>query len=67
MAAVARDVLDETGLLKDIEVTDVDDIQSGRSGREKRTRDVENFFSQPYLKDDDGPEPKKYRDCHLCS
>jgi hypothetical protein len=44
---------------------DIDDLESkAASGRESRTRDVDNFFSQPYLKEDGSL--KKFRTCNLC-
>lgn len=65
---IAPDVLDESGLLKDIEVIRIDsESRSGSSGQERlnRIRDVDNFFSKPYTKEDDSE--KKYQNCNLCS
>ena len=62
---ITPDILDDSGLLKDIEVISINESQSGTSGCERRIRDVENFFSQPYAKEDGSA--KKYRDCGLCS
>ena len=53
------DVIGPDGLLKDIEVIELD--APIRKPRADRTQDIKAFFSAPYLKND-----KKYRDCHAC-
>ena len=64
--AIAVDQLDGSSFLRDIEVMNINDSESQlASGRERHTRDVNNFFSQPYVKDDGSL--KKYCSCNLCS
>ena len=48
------------GLLKDIQVIDVD--EPTKRGRAERTQDIDAHFSAPYLNSDN----KKVRDCNTC-
>ena len=50
----------DSGLLPDVQVTDVDGPTKKAQG--DHTQDIDTFFSPPYLKND-----KKYRDCNACS
>lgn len=53
------DVRDSDGLLKDIQVIDIDATE--RSRREDKSRDVDHFFGAAYTSD-----KKRQRDCHIC-
>lgn len=55
----SNDVTRSDGLLKDIQVIDVNEL--ARREQAEHTQEIEALFSAPYPKDD-----KKYRDCNIC-
>lgn len=64
-AAKAQEDVDEDGILADIDVQPIID-ESTSPTREDRTRDIDQFFSQPFESTHANGKVKKHRKCKVC-